>query len=86
MRALVCIIFVLTSLQVCAGGYSAWAVPTELEYVNDGVLISGAFGNPNSCTDTNKIFFSRTNLENEKFQSILSFVLTALTAEKEIRA
>lgn len=85
MKKLIFIMVILFSLPVYAAGYTSWAVPTQLEYVNDGVLISGGFGNPGGCAITDKIFISRAAVGDEKFQSILSFALTALTAKKEIK-
>lgn len=73
-------------LNAFAGGYSQWAVPTELEYVNDGILITGDFGNPNNCAVADKIFIARGNVGNDTtFNSLMSIVLTGFTAKKEVR-
>jgi hypothetical protein len=86
MKKIFLIISLVLSFQVNAGAYSSWATPTQLEYVNDGILVSGAFGNPNSCSVSDKIFISRVNVGSDaSFQSMLSILLTAFTAQKEIR-
>lgn len=67
-----------------SGGYSSWAAPTVFEYVNNGVLITGEFGNPGGCGEANKIFISR-DVGVNVFNSYISLLLAALTAQKEVR-
>ncbi len=77
---------IVFSFQINAGGYSSWAIPTQLEYVNDGILVNGAFGDPNACGVLDKVFISRANVGNDtKFQSMLSILLTAFAAQKQTR-
>lgn len=72
------------SFHTNAGAYSPWAIPTQIEYVNDGILVSGRFGNPNNCSDSDKIFISKNNIGDEKiFKSLLSILLSALTEKKK---
>ncbi|TQV87953.1 hypothetical protein [Aliikangiella coralliicola] len=85
-KAILAMVVMMFSWQVSAGAYSSWAIPTQLEYVNGGILVSGAFGNPNNCAVSNKVFISSENVgSGEKFQSLLSILLTAFTAKKEVR-
>lgn len=74
------------SFHTNAGAYSPWAIPTQIEYVNDGILVSGRFGNPNNCSDSDKIFISKNNIgDDTAFKSLLSMLLTAFTAKKEVQ-
>ncbi len=67
-----------------AAGYSSWAVPTRLESVNGGMLISGSFGNPNSCDSStaDHIYIHDTN---PSYEAVIAMAMTALTAQKEMR-
>jgi hypothetical protein len=68
-----------------AGGYTAWAVPSQLEYVNGGILVSGNFGDINSCGQSGHIFVMPSENDQNWFQSSLSILLTAFAAQKEIK-
>jgi hypothetical protein len=72
----------LTTNPLFAGDYSSWAVPTTVELVNGGVLLHGAFGDPNSCGKADFIFVSQTD---SSYDSVLSLALSALMGKREIR-
>ncbi|WP_460803062.1 hypothetical protein [Microbulbifer agarilyticus] len=73
-----------TAVQARAA-YSNWAIPEQIEYVNDGILVSGNFGNPSNCSNENFLFISRTAAGDEPFKVMTSMVLSALTSKREIR-
>ena len=80
----------LTGIIFCAhhayaGGYTAWAVPSQLEYVNGGVLVSGSFGDINNCGQADYVFIAPSENDQNWFQSSLSMLLTAFAAKKEIK-
>lgn len=80
------VLLIALSLPVNAGGYSSWAMPSEIEHVNNGILITGAFGNPDKYADSDKIFISRTNTSSDAiFDSLMSIVFTGFAAQKEVR-
>jgi hypothetical protein len=58
-RKILIIFLLLLSFRGEAADYSAWAVSTTVELVSGGVLIHGAFGDPNSCGKPNYIFISQ---------------------------
>lgn len=70
------------SMQAIADGYSNWAVPTEVELVSGGVLIHGAFGDPNPCGKANYIFVSQ---QSPTFDATLSIAISALHGNREMR-
>lgn len=69
---------------VTHAGYSSWTTPTQIEYVNDGVLVSGSFGNPSNCEDADQVFISRAKVGSEQFDPILSMILTAFSSKREV--
>lgn len=83
MQKLVVFVFGLfLSFNASAAGYSAWAVPKDVELVSGGVLVSGAFGDPNNCGIADYFFVSETDT---RFDTVVSMALAALMAKKEIR-
>ncbi len=76
----------LASVSANAAGYTDWAIPTQLEYVNGGVLVTGNFGLANSsCTKTNYIFVPDDTSDGKAFKAILSMILTAFASQKEMK-
>ena len=82
MRYIVLIAIFIFSPFSNAGAYSNWAVPTTVELVKNGVLIHGAFGDPNGCGKEGFVFVSQTD---SSYDSVLSISLAALMAKKELR-
>lgn len=66
-------------------GYTTWAVPTQVEFVNNGLLITGTFGNQSGCDKNNLLFVPFDAADEPTRQTILSMVLTAFSSEKELR-
>jgi hypothetical protein len=81
-KMIIIIFFVFMSMPASAGSYSNWAIPTHVELVGGGVLIHGAFGDPNGCGKPNYIFVSGTDI---RYDSVLSMSLSALMGKKEMR-
>lgn len=77
---LICFVFLFPTTTFAAG-YSKYAVPTKVELVNGGVLIYGAFGDPNSCGKPDHIFVSE---QSSTYQSVLTMALTALQGKREL--
>ena len=75
----------LSIVSHAQAGYSNWAIPEQIEYVNDGILVTGNFGNPSNCSDSNYLFISRTATGEEPFKVMTSMVLAALTSKREIK-
>jgi hypothetical protein len=76
------VFFMLMSVSAYAGNYSSWAVPTRVELVSGGVLIHGAFGDPNNCGKANYMYVSETD---SRYDSVLSMSLAALMGKREMR-
>jgi hypothetical protein len=70
------------SFAKAAEGYTAWATPTEVELVNDGLLIRGTFGNPAGCGESDMVF---VRLTGEKLANRLSMAITAMATGMKIR-
>ena len=71
----------VTSVDAIAAGFTAWAVPTEIELVNNGVLISGSYLDVNRCGDGNLVFY---HTRDARYQETLSMAYAALAAGKEL--
>ena len=76
------VLLIVTSVTANAGSYSSWAVPTHVEIVSGGVLIHGAFGDPNNCGQPNYIYISESD---SRYDSVLSMSLAALMGKREMR-
>ncbi len=68
--------------EVMAAGYTRWAVPTRIELVNNGVLISGGYRDVNRCGNANLVFY---HTGDARYQETLSMAYAALAAGKELR-
>jgi hypothetical protein len=69
-----------------AGGWTAYAVPTEIEIVRDqGFIIFGTFGNPGAtpCTEGNSVFISTSH---PQYASLLSTALSAVAGGLSLKA
>ncbi len=82
MRNILITIFVLVSVSVSAAGYSNWAVPEEVELVNNGLVVKGNFGDSNSCGQSGYVYISQDDIN---FDRKMSFVLSALHARRDMR-
>lgn len=82
IKYLIMLFSLSTTSSVLASGYSNWAIPTQVELVQGGVLIAGQFGDPHSCGMPNYIFISQTDV---KFNHALTLATSALMAGKEMR-
>jgi hypothetical protein len=69
---------------VSAAGYTPYVVPTEVELVNGGILIYGAFGDVNSCSVAGRVFVPSSISEDVR-SKILSLVTTAIVAGRQMR-
>lgn len=78
----IAVLVYLISSPVMAGAYSSWAVPTRAEIVNGGLLVSGSFGNPSTCSDSDFVFVDSTHTF---FDEIYAFVVSAIASERELR-
>lgn len=65
--------------------YTSYAIPTQIEYVSNGILVSGNFGDPNGCGKSNYVFIPIDPANEVAYQSILSMVLTGFTAQREMK-
>lgn len=81
IRALSLLTLCLLAPVVQAAGYTSWAVPTQVEMVNGGALIAGAFGDPNACGVANFIYVPKTN---GFFKEIVAMALTAIATGREM--
>ncbi|MEM7278908.1 MAG: hypothetical protein AAF385_12355 [Pseudomonadota bacterium] len=80
------IAFLLTFSQISiAAGYSPWTIPTRIEWVSGGVLISGAFGDINSCGQTDVLFLNQAGGDIESYKIRVSMLIAGFTAQKEMR-
>ena len=75
-------LLMLASTACHAGGYTAFATPTEIDVVtNQGIMVYGAFGNPSSCTESNAFF---VYFSNTQYSQMYAQILTAFTAGQKI--
>lgn len=81
LRNMLAIALCVTAPLANAAGYTAWAVPTTVEMVNDGALIAGTFGDPGSCGMANFVYVPRTN---GFFKEIVAMALTAIASGREM--
>lgn len=82
MKRLIALLLSLTSTYAFSGGNTSWAVPTQVDVVpGQGVMISGAFGNPAGCTSSNVFWVP---ISNSAYTQIYSAVLTAMASGKEV--
>ncbi len=70
-----------TSVDAIAAGFTSWAVPTAIELVNNGVLISGSYRDVNRCGHADLVFYHNTDA---RYQETLSMAYAALAAGKEL--
>lgn len=84
MRIVIGILLSLLASGTFADGYTSWAKPTQLEYVNGGILVTGEFGDVNECGQQNYIFIVPSS-DPKDFSTMTSIILTAFTAQKEVR-
>lgn len=82
MKNILFALLLFVHMDAMAEGYSAWAVPTTVEIVSGGVLIHGAFGDPNGCGEPGYIFISQ---QNPAYDAALSMALSALHGNREMR-
>ena len=68
--------------EAIAAGYTRWAVPTRIELINNGVLISGGYRDVNRCGNANLVFY---HTHDARYQETLSMAYAALAAGKELR-
>ena len=84
MKKLIVLFTFILSGTVSAAGYTAWAKPQMLEYVNGGILVNGAFGDVNNCGQADYIFIA-PSADPVDFSTMTSIILTAFAAQKEVR-
>ena len=76
------LISILSSTACYAGAYTAWATPTRIDVVtNQGIMVYGAFGNPDGCNygDQFFVYFSNT-----QYKEMYAQILTAFSTGKQI--
>lgn len=82
MKKLFALILSLASTSAISGGAAAWAVPTQVDVVaGQGMMISGAFGNPAGCTTSNMFWVP---ISNPAYTQIYAGVVAAIAAGKEV--
>ena len=83
-KGLIVVFAVLTSGTVHAGGNTSWGIPTEVDVVrNEGIMVYGAFGNPNGCTVADRFFVP---IGHTQYNQIYALVTTAMVAGTKIMA
>jgi len=82
MKNILITIIVLVTGSASAAGYSSWAVPEEIELVNNGLFVKGNFGDSNACGQAGYVYISQDDIT---FDRKMSFVLSALHAKREMR-
>lgn len=82
VAALICSLLPLSGL---AAGYSGWAVPSQVEWVSGGILITGNFTDVNGCGQANKIFLDQAGGDIESFKMRVAMVLAGFAAQKEMQ-
>ena len=75
-------VFILFSTSVSAADYTGWAVPSQVEIVQSGILIKGNFVNVNECNNSNEIFYGNADTD---YQLAASMVMTAIVAKREMQ-
>lgn len=85
MKKFIGLVLLFVSSSCFASGYTIWTKPTMLEYVNQGILVSGNFADVNQCGKSGYIFIRPTPNNPEIFRTMASMILTAFTAQKEVR-
>ncbi len=71
----------VTSVDAIAAGFTRWAVPTQIELVNNGVLIAGSYLDVNRCGHADLVFY---HTRDARYQETLSMAYAALAAGKEL--
>jgi hypothetical protein len=67
---------------LAAPGYTPWAVPTQVQMTSGGILVSGAFGNLETCTYADHVFYHSSYAQ---YNVVVSMVMAAIAAKQEIR-
>lgn len=81
----VCFLLILNGTSVFSAGYTVWAKPTTIEYVANGILVAGSFGDINGCGQANYIFIKPAPSNPETFKIMTSIIITAITAQRDVR-
>lgn len=82
LQAVIFALLMATAANANAGAYTSWGTVEYIERVSNGLLVKGTFGDPNSCGETDLVFYPSSNPD---YEVIVSMALTALTAGKEMR-
>lgn len=83
MKKIALICALLLSFDASAGGWTNWAVPTQIDVERGGgFMVYGSFGNPNTCTISDRIY---VQISHPQYDEIYSLVLAAIAAQQEIR-
>jgi hypothetical protein len=64
-----------------AAGYTSWAVPTLIENVNGGTLITGSFGDPGGCGEANYIFVRQSA---SNYKEVVAMAYVALVGGRQL--
>jgi hypothetical protein len=80
-QAVLCVAALLGASSAFAGGYTSSAVPTNVELVNGGLLVSGAFGDPAACSVANYVFISQANTN---YKEVVAMTYMAFVAGKSM--
>jgi hypothetical protein len=84
MRRMIALVALATTGTCYAGNWTQWAVPTRVDVVrNEGVMVYGNFGNPNSCTVANQFFVA---LGHPQYNEIYAMLMLAFTTGKSVQA
>jgi hypothetical protein len=79
----------LIAVDACAGGWTNWATPTQIDVVGTdsalapaGLMIYGTFGNVGNCTQSDRIFIPASH---GQYNEILAAALSANISGRRIR-
>lgn len=81
MKAVVFGLCMLSCAMVYAGGLSEAAVPTKVDIVSDGFMITGVFGNAGGCSSSNKLFIK---IDHPQYKTLYATALTAFVSKQKI--
>jgi NAD(P)H-flavin reductase len=75
--------FLLMSANCYSAGYTSWAIPTRIDVVrHQGILVTGPFGNPSSCTNGGDSFFLSISVT--QYKEMYALLVTAIAQGREV--
>lgn len=72
------------NLSAYAGNFSTPAVPTKVDLIRDeGFVVSGEFGNPAGCSNSNNLFIRSSH---PQYKMLYSMAVSALVSKQKLYA